>query len=80
MKNNKFRVGELVTCIKNYWYNDKLITVGKEYTVLCVGITKNYIEIMSDINHVVHLPEYLFISKRVLRKNKLIEINEKQQI
>jgi len=76
---NNIKVGEFVTCIKNDWNNNNLITVGKDYKVLEIIYHINYtaITIMTDPGIYCDMGfKEFFISKRGLRKNKINNLNE----
>ena len=76
MKENKFIIGEIVTCIKNDHTNDKLITAGKEYKILEIIKNYNSVSIITDPDIKCYIVfKDFFISKRILRKNKLNKLN-----
>jgi len=77
MKYDKIIVGDFLICIKNDYTNDNLITVNKEYKVLEIGRNYSTITIMTDVGIICDIIFYsFFISKRILRKNKLNKLNK----
>jgi len=78
-KINKYKIGEIVTCIKIDNTNDHLISVGKDYKVL--EIMLGAISIMTDAGVICYISYgSFFISKRVLRMNKINKINKLNEI
>jgi len=76
---NKFKVGELVICIKNDTFTELLLTINNEYKVLQLSnCNSSNMYMICNNNYNFFVPESYFISKQKLRKMKINEI--KQQI